>query len=409
MSEVTAKSVARHYALVLLSVMYHNGLSGARVIGAARGARHLSLQVKLKSPKELDKALALSEQIALSSNVASVLALRDAGVLVYQFALREHLWKSYSRANTPADAIGFTESDVPVLFNFMESRPHVAFAGTTGSGKTESMKSALYSIASKFTPEQCKVIVLDCFNNFSDFQNLAHLYTPIANDDDSIKQAIILAEQELSSRIDSNSKDRFRLVLFADEAESIFASNSLTNRLKSIAKTGRQFRVNLVLGSQDFREADLPGIAKELNNRFVGLVRDASISARLTGVKGLEAHKLLGAGDFLHVQGSKTVRFQVSRVLEGEYKELPRAEIKEPEIISFSAPTEIVSNYTAGRPALEIEPELAAMYFYMYPTLYSYNAALDAGISRRKHELHRGFTIDFVKAYSQLLQDGVTT
>lgn len=408
------KQIARRYAQITLAVMQHNKLSGARVTSAARGPRHLSLGTTLSTPRELDKALALSEQIALATRTGSVLSFREGGLLVYQFYLKEKHWKTYTMGDTPPGAIGFAESESLVNFTFEPARPHTAFAGTTGSGKTESIKAALYALAATHTPDELKIVLVDIFDNFGDFDNLAHLSIPRAVRPDDINKAVLYVEGELRDRVQNSDKERCRLVFVVDEAETIFNNNGLVDRLKDMAKTGRQFKVNLILGSQDFKESDLPGVAKELNNRFVGMVQNASISARLTGQAGLEAHKLMGAGDFLHVRGSKTVRFQVSQVAAGDYAGLPRAEIAAAPVIIEDSATEVVANFaesipddTGGRPPVEVTPQLLASYYYQWPKVLSYNEAKAAGISRRQHVAVRDFLLEFMREYVRLLKDGL--
>ena len=410
--QMTTKQLARRYAQITLAVMEHNGLTGAKISSAARGARHLSLGAMLATPKELDKALKLAEQIALSTRTNSVLTFREAGQIVYQFGLSERYWETYSRADLPPDVIGLAESRQPVKFEFLPSQPHTAFAGTTGSGKTESIKTVIHTLATSCNPAELKLVILDRFNNFPGFDNLAHLAIPRAVSEDDINNAILWAESQLKQRINSSDKAGPRLVFVADELETIFNSEAKVNRLKAMAKTGRQFRVNLVCGSQDFKESDLPGVVKELNNRFVGLVRDAGVSARLTGQAGLEAHKLIGGGDFLHVLGSKTTRFQVAQVTTADYDTLPRADIAQPEIIEPAS--EIISNFAdslpqakGGRPQVEITPELLAFYVYHFPHRISHKQAGEAGISRRQHEAIRQFALDLVTEYTRLLGQGI--
>jgi hypothetical protein len=60
-----------------------------------------------------------------------------------------------------------------------------------------------------------------------------------------------------------------------------------------------------------------------LLNRFVGKVANAQISAMLTGHAGLQAHKLTGKGDFIHISsGEDATRFQVALATQADFKRL---------------------------------------------------------------------------------------
>lgn len=407
------QKIARRYAQILLAIMQHNKLTGAKIISARRGARHLSLGARLRYPNELKRAIELGEQVAYSSGVPSVLTFREAGEVVYQFGLREMYWKNYTRADLPRDALGVAESEQPVKFEFSAARPHTALAGATGSGKTWAMYSLLWSLASTYQPNELKIVLVDVFDNFGEFDNLAHLAIPRAVAPDDIATAISWTENELADRVQQRDKGRSRLVFICDEVEEVYRGKKAVEELKSMAKTGRQFKFNLILGSQDFKEDALPGVVAQLNNRFIGMVADAHVSARLTTQAGLNAHRLLGGGDFLHVAGERTTRFQVAMVTPADYANLPRAEIAPPVVGQPAA--EVVHNFSTdedkrerGRPVeLEVTMPLLASYVQMFPKRLSISEASALGISRRHHTMLINATADYIAARIKLLQDGL--
>lgn len=404
---------ARFYARVVNLLFIRQQLSGGRLQSVGRAARHLSLGIRLTNPLELDKALKLNEAIALSANAEAVLAQRRAGLVIYQFQLNPALWEAYTRANLPLpQAVGLAEQRQPVSFSF-EDEPHALIAGTTGSGKTETIKSALVALMSVYSPVELRLVLCDPNHMLLDFENVAHLALPIARKPAEMQQALLYCRQELARRKAGNIKDEPILCLVLDEATETLTTEADLSIVKSIVKQGRAFRVNAIVGTQRPNQKELPGIIDMLLNRFVGKVANARLSAQLTGHSGLQAHKLTGKGDFIHVaNGDNATRFQVALATRQDFERLERAEIKP---VTIDPQTEVhlpaaVEARPVGRPRLEVEPEYLAWYFHHHPERISRNQAQQLlGLSRDRHNLHKHFCLKFIKSYQQFRQGRSTT
>jgi len=405
---------ALFFSRVLMVLYSRERISGGRIREANRGARHLSLGIRLADPGQLNRALKLGESVALATNVENVLAYRQAGLVIYQFQLRRPFWHYYTRADLPnPQALGLAERRRPILFQFDEARPHTMIAGATGSGKTETIKTALLALLQTFTRDELQLVIVDVFNNYTDFENVANLAIPRATSAADIESALVWCEAELARRVAHNIKDAHRLVVIVDEAERILSTQAAVERIKAIAKTGRQFKVNLILGSQQFKETDLPGVVRELNNRFVGLVNDAQTSSRLTGHAGLQAHKLTGKGDFLHVTGPDVIRFQVAQATPADFAGLERCEITPPETPAPAAvELPIVQTLPPpaerGRPKVELDPAILAHYFYYGPDGITYSQADSLfNLKRTGHILHREAIRQFGRVLLKLRAAGL--
>lgn len=401
------KQRARFYANVIAVLFSNQGLSRATLKEAARGARHLSLGIKLGNPTELEKALKLAEPLALASNTQNVLAQRQAGLVTYQFQLAPGFWQSYTRQDLPTNqAIGLAERRRPVDFDFRQ--PHSLVAGTTNSGKSETIKSILFSLMSSYTPDELGIILVDLHGDYLDFENEAHLirfdFGSIAGEQEHITQALFYVNQELTTRKANNIKDGKTLVLVVDEADKILQEQRL-EIVRALSQEGRKFNLHVIIGTQKPSHKDLPGILDNLLNRFVGLVSDAKVSANLTGRSGLQAHLLTGEGDFIHVCGMDVQRFQVAMATNRDFNRLERVELSPVKIEQtnlIALPTELPER-TAGRPRLELNPDYVAWYLFHYPEKISRNVAKElAGISRDNHELHSNFTQKVIEAYFKL-------
>ncbi len=73
---------ARRYAMILQLLYAKQGIAG-KLDRATRGARHLSFGIRLNDPTALDKALKLSENVALASRSQAVLTYRQTGLVIY--------------------------------------------------------------------------------------------------------------------------------------------------------------------------------------------------------------------------------------------------------------------------------------------------------------------------------------
>lgn len=403
--ELTAK--AKRLAFFIRLLFQDQNLSG-KLTQASRGARHLSLAVRLSRPAEIDKALNLAEALALASHTKNVLAQRQAGYIVYQFELKSHFWQSYTRQDLPGnEAIGLAERKQPVNFTF--EQPHTLVAGSTNSGKSETIKSILLSLMTSYRPEELGIILLDLHGDYSDFENEAHLirfdYGSIATSQDEISEALSYCNQVLAHRKANTLKDDKRLVLVLDEADKVLQDDDRKEIVRAISQEGRKFGLHVIVGTQKPSHKELPHILDNLLNRFVGLVSDAKVSANLTGRSGLQAHLLTGSGDFIHTCALDVQRFQVALCTQQDFNGLERAEVAPVKVESsdvIELPTELPDR-TAGRPKLELNPEYVAWYLFHYPEKVSRNVAKElADISRDAHDLNSRFAQEVIEAYLKL-------
>lgn len=385
-----------------------------------RGFRHFGLGYQFltyRAASNLDKALKLAEQIGLATGSENVRAYRDAAWLVYEFQLPESKWRSCSIGDLPDPAaVGLAANNKPVFFDF--DRPHAGVFGISGSGKTNTIRAMVRALALRHDPEDLALAICDPNVFFDDFTNLAHLVCPIAQTEEDMHQVVNYVFGEFKRRQTGKIKDAKRLVLVLDEASETIPKakgperDRMLAQVEAICRQGRAFKVNIVFGTQSAKEDDFPGILKMLDNRFCGRVRNAQQSYHLTGFGGLEAHKLTGKGDFLHVGLEGTAaRFQVPWVTERDLQNLPRREVGPVEAI----PVERVevdldgdeeSTAGPGRTRATVEAPVLAQYAFYYATngqtLPSVRAAQGMGFGRTTHRIHVDFWKQFLAEYKRL-------
>lgn len=386
----------------IMSALYAKRQMRGKIVRCARGARHMTLGIRLANPLLLPDALKLAEPLALACRCPAVLAQRNQedapGLISYQFQLANSQWQTVTRADVDGLAVGLGESLRQVVFGW--DAPHAGVFGTTNSGKSVTIRSILVALFASYSPDDLRAVIVDPHRDYDDFANCAHLAAPIGSD------GLLYAGQELTRRKAENVKEGTRLLVVADEAESILLSDRrLLAVVRAIAQEGRKFRVNLLIGSQDAREAKLPGLVDLINNRWVGLVANASVSAMLTGQAGVEAHKLTGRGDFVHVAGAIVERLQVALPQSCDLDRLPRVEeIEVPVIEPEDTPTVVNAVRDGpGRQEVQIEPRHIATYLHSGPKRVSAQQARETlGLKRVAHERHRDFALEVQRGLDYL-------
>lgn len=381
------ENLIRRYVKRNIDVFRSNKIN-AKKVTISLAARHMTIAWRLMNPNQLQPALKLSETIALAAHTPAVLGYRDHSYIIYQFQLHDQYWQSYTRNDVKKLGVGLGDRRRQVDIEFPESFPQIGIFGTTGSGKTELIKSAICALSSTFTPDELKFIISDWHRQLTDFDNLAHLAAPIARTDEETESILSLARQEQARRLNNASDNGYRLVFVIDEAAEIVTTDDRIRTLRDIANS-RKWNLNLILGTQKPTSKDLPGIIDKVNNRFVGYLANAQTSAFVTGHAGLEANKLTGGGDFLHVTGPRHDRFQVAVATEADIAKLPRAEVTMPDV-ALSATVNIPESAGPGRPESKVEPALVADYLANYEMSVR-QFIREREISQRKYYLAKEF------------------
>jgi DNA segregation ATPase FtsK/SpoIIIE-like protein len=404
----------RAYAETLRMLSAQEGIEG-RIVKVDRGARYISLAVRLKNHLQINKALALAEPLAGHTYTQVVIAQRERGLILYQFELPGHFWEVYTRADlmTGPGKIGVGLSDGRRQIDFSFDPPHILVAGTTGAGKSETVRSMLVGLFTAYAPGQLAAIIVDPDGDHADFCNVAHLGgVPVASDPGSIDRVLAYAHAQYLERKQANDRGRPPLVIVVDEAEDALADPKRLDMVTPIARHGRKYNVNLLLATQKPSENVLPGILDKINNRWIGAVQNARISAHLAGQAGLDCHKLTGKGDFMHVANGQSDRLLVAMTTSRDYEKLPRVELAppvglgmEPEPIDpdLDEVDEGSGDDFGGRPREGITARALAYYMVAGPGNVSKRQANESfGLGHVLHYRHRDFAFELIDELKRL-------
>ncbi|WNZ23884.1 cell division protein FtsK [Leptolyngbya sp. NK1-12] len=212
---------------------------------------------------------------------------------------------------------------------------HFLVGGTTGSGKSEFLRSLLLSLLMRHSPQTLKVALVDPKRvTFPEFETMPWLYTSVAKEGD---RAIALMEQlvaEMESRYQKFEVNRCsdltsynqkfsqqpakclpRIVCIFDEYADFMAeketAQALELHIKRLGAMARAAGIHLIIATQR-PEAKVvtPIIRSNLPGRVALRTASEADSAIILGGKQTEAAYLLGKGDLLYQVGANLLRLQ---------------------------------------------------------------------------------------------------
>ncbi len=246
-------------------------------------------------------------------------------------------------ASSMAFPVGVGVEGEPILSDFADSNTcHILVAGTSGSGKSEWLKSLIASVVRRNPPKHLRLGLVDpkilTFNNVADS---VYLWRPVAVDLAAALAMLRDAIVEMDERYQLLAReglvslhDRFRegrtdvpfLVLVFDEfADLILSSRDEKKEFEAmvarLAGKGRAAGIHLVLATQRPDRTVVTGLIKSnLPMKVCLRVANTTNSQIVVGETGAES--LLGKGDLLCDLGRGLVRAQSYFIPQAQFVEL---------------------------------------------------------------------------------------
>lgn len=312
----------------------------SRIQRAIRSSQVLCFCLQLAEAGQIDKFRALDEALALELNVDSVRIGRTRGLMTVEIALPTSAFvalplSALQRGQALSMPLGRSVLAEQVEFDLASNMtPQVLIAGTTGSGKGVLLQNMIVQLARQNTPDQLRLLLIDGkAESLRPFARLPHLIHPVIIEPSEAVAALSWAVAELDRR--KLQPQPWRLVVVIDEiAEIIMLTGGENGQaaecLRRLAALGRSLGVHVIAATQHPTREVLGGTLAKANlpARLAGRVLDANASTLATGMAGLGAHKLRGAGDFLAVWGGDARRLQVAVPSEREMVELARTSLE---------------------------------------------------------------------------------
>ena len=294
-----------------------------RVAGGAVTPRWIRYELAPAMGAKIASIRNLSEELSLALGASDVRVGREGEKLTLEVTRADaepvrlvSMLRHLPHRPAFTACLGLAEDGRPLLIRL--SSPdvaHILVAGTTGSGKTELMRTIVASLALSHRQSQLQIALLDPKSRgFAPLSHLPHLLAPVAAnpaDCAALLQRLVL-EME---RRDAANVSTPRVVVAIDELTDLMGSagKAVEVALTRLAQRGREAGIHLVAGAQKPASAVVgPMLKANFPARLVGRVGSAEDARVATGLSGSGAEKLQGRGDFLAVSAGSVTRFQAA-------------------------------------------------------------------------------------------------
>lgn len=220
--------------------------------------------------------------------------------------------------------------------------PHVLVAGATGSGKSTMMHAFLASFLFRASPAELRFLLVDTKRvEFTEYNGLPHLLTPVINDPEKVLASLkwTINEMDRRYRLFQSAKVRdlpaynelsgFQalpyIVIMVDELADMMALApvEVEKAICRLAQLSRATGIHLILSTQRPDVHVITGLIKANIPCRIAFNTVSQIDSRVI-IDQAGAEKLLGRGDMLYVppEASKPRRLQGVYVSPLELKKL---------------------------------------------------------------------------------------
>lgn len=291
----------------------------------------IQFHLQLAPATKVGKVEALNEEIALALGAPAARVNRSRGRVNVEvprqnssrlsfLPLAEQLSedRQLSRAlRVPGTVLlGLDAEGIPLLVRLASPEvTHVLVAGTTGSGKTELIRTILASLIYFQKPRDIQCILIDPKGTaFSLFEPFPHLLTGIIKSSSEAIAQLRWLEAEMERRQNGNVTSP-RIVLVLDELSDLLVQGGreMQVHLTRLAQRGRSAGISLIACTQKPTASAVGSLIKaNFPVRIVGKVTSADEARVACGLGGTGAERLAGRGDFILVAAGEMVRFQAA-------------------------------------------------------------------------------------------------
>lgn len=195
----------------LESVLAEFGVQG-QVVGAKPGPVVTLYEFEPASGVKTSRVIALADDVAREMRAVSVrMALVPGSNVIGIEMPNQNRETVYIREMIEDDDFKNHKGALPIvlgkniggkpIFADLAKMPHLLVAGTTGSGKSVGINTMILSLLYRFTPEQCRLIMVDPkMVELSVYNGIPHLLTPVVTEPSKSLMALKWAVHEMEDR-----------------------------------------------------------------------------------------------------------------------------------------------------------------------------------------------------------------
>ncbi len=248
--------------------------------------------------------------IEIPNKVKAIVTLRE-------LLESEDFEKSKAKSNLTI-ALGRDVAGSPFVVD-IKTMPHLLIAGATGSGKSVCINSMILTLLYQNSPQDLRLILVDPKRvEFTQFNGIPHLLTPVVHDVDKTISALKWTVAEMDRRFrlfqeggrrnieaynasPTNGKLPY-IVIFIDELADLMAqaANEVEAAVVRLAQMARAVGIHLVVATQRPSVDVITGLIKaNITNRIAFAVASQVDSRTILDLSGAE--RLLGRGDMLYI------------------------------------------------------------------------------------------------------------
>jgi DNA segregation ATPase FtsK/SpoIIIE, S-DNA-T family len=315
----------------------------ADVVGVRRGPMVERYEVKLGRGVRVKSVANLRDDIVRivgdeNVNIVSPLDNGLVGIEIPRSDREMVEWESVD--GSPLSIFLGKDIDGNPLIADLAKMPHLLVAGSTGSGKSVFINTAICSIVSRNTPEQVQMVLVDPKQvELLPYQDLAHLAYPVATDADSARDALrfVVAEMDRRYRVLSEAGVRNigeyhqgkgsmpYMVVVVDELADLMmvAKKEVESSIVRITQLARAAGIHLIVATQRPSVDVITGLIKaNMPSRIAFTVASSTDSRVILDDSGAEFLTGMGDGLFTPQGVSKPIRFQGAWIDESRVKKI---------------------------------------------------------------------------------------